>query len=312
MLQEALDDVVIKTIRDEVKSGRIKIQVANDLGISYYLVKKHTKDIPTILSIPKQLQQRIQEEIKKGKSIRQIAEELNVSRDTVIKYTREIPKKPNKNRKRSTGQIAQIRKYVLKYNSKSEAARKLGLSYSIIRWYTKDIKMDNKLSEEKIKKIREKVINGTPKKQVARELNVSWTAVAKYTADIPQHLYYKPHSKGGSPAIRGRTLKILKKLLIDGYYIFSRQGDIGLYHTLRKHFPTICKVRMCRKTIIFLEDKSDIAIMAYLKSLDKRITNYYELKQVIKAFKTNMTSEEKKKYIHKKKSIRQGFCNKNQ
>lgn len=81
-------------------------------------------------------------------------------------------------------------------------------------------------------------------------------------------------------------LKILKKLLTDGYYIFSKQGDIGLYHTLRKHFPNIHRVRACRKTIIFLEDKSDVAAKALLESTNKKIMSYQELNQIIKVFKT--------------------------
>ena len=99
-----------------IKKGKTKIQVVNELGISYYRVKKHTQDIPTILMIPKQLQQSIREEIKKGRSIHQTSKKLHVSRDTIIKYTRDIPKhwiKPG----RSPELKKEIRKNVIKYNS---------------------------------------------------------------------------------------------------------------------------------------------------------------------------------------------------
>ncbi len=123
MYQTTLDEVIIKTIRDKVKKGKTKIEVANELDISYYIVKKYTKDIPTILRIPVELEQQIREEVKKGKSIRQIAQELNVSRDSIIKYSRDIPKKPNIKRKRSLELIKQIRVNVRKYNSKSETSQ---------------------------------------------------------------------------------------------------------------------------------------------------------------------------------------------
>ena len=55
------------------------------------------------------------------------------------------------------------------------------------------------------------------------------------------------------------------------------------------------------------EDKSDIASRAYLESLDTRITDYCRLKRVIKAFKVDIDNDEKRRYIHKKKSKKRGF-----
>ena len=74
MHEIVLDENCIKTIRERVKNGETKIEVANKLGISYYTVKKYTRDIPTILRIPVELEQRIREEVKKGKSTWQVAE----------------------------------------------------------------------------------------------------------------------------------------------------------------------------------------------------------------------------------------------
>jgi len=114
-------------------------------------------------------------------------------------------------------------------------------------------------------------------------------------------MYYtpQPHSKGGDPHLGGRTLTILKILLINGYYIFSEQGDNDLYHTLRKHFPNIHKVRACRKTIIFLEEKSNEAIRGLLESINKRKISYWELEKISKAFKSKLTTKEKEKYRNK-------------
>ena len=61
MSKKALDNTYIQKLRDEVKNGKNKIQVAMKYNISYYLVKKHTQDIPTILSIPKELQLKIRQ-----------------------------------------------------------------------------------------------------------------------------------------------------------------------------------------------------------------------------------------------------------
>lgn len=64
---------------------------------------------------------------------------------------------------------------------------------------------------------------------------------------------------------------------------------------------------MYNGVIYYLENNSDIATRDFLGSLDKKITNYHELKQVIKAFEANIDSNEKRRYVHKKKSKGQNF-----
>lgn len=142
-------------------------------------------------------------------------------------------------------------------------------------------------------------MNGKSKYQVSKDLNISYLTVIKHTEDLTNH-------PKGRPGLRGETLEMLKKLTQDGYVICS-PGYFHNYLTLRKHFPMICRVNVYGKTIIFLEDKSDIATRAYLESLNRKITNYHELKRIIDIFKTNMDSEEKKRYVHKKKSKKQSF-----
>ncbi len=299
MPQTTLPEIIAKVIRDKVKSGKTKIEVANELDVSYYMVKKHTQDIPTILNIPKQLQQRIREEIKKGKSIRQAAKELHVSRDTVIKYTRDIPKKPKIKRKRSPELIKQIRANVRKYNSKFETARKMGLTYKTVGYYTEDIITVKRISKETRDKIRDKVKQGKTKAQVARELNLSISIVSNNTQDI-----YKIPKKAD---INYRAFILLKELINNGYAFSSSKYGLKDYQILKTKFPSIHRVKMYGRVIFYLEDKSDIAARTFLESLDKKITNYHELKQVIKTFKVNMDSEEKSRYLHKKNSKGRDF-----
>lgn len=299
MHQTTLDDIIIKTIRERVKKGKTKIEVANELDISYYIVKKYTKDIPTILRISVELEQQIREEVKKGKSIRQIAKELNVSRDSIIKYSRDIPKKPKIKRKKSPELIKQIRANVRKYNSKSETARKMGITHKTVRYYTEDVITIKRISKETKDKIRTKVKQGKTKAQVARELNLPISIVSKNTQDI-----YKVPKK---PDINYRAFLLLEELMNNGYAFSSSKWGLKDYQVLKKKFPLIHRFKMYGRVIFYLEDKSDIAVRAFLESLDKRITNYYELKQVINSFKANIDSEEKKMYIHKKKSKRGGF-----
>ncbi|MCK5260800.1 MAG: hypothetical protein KAJ44_01300 [Thermoplasmatales archaeon] len=252
------------------------------------MVKNHTTDIPTIYRIPVELEQRIREEVKRGKTKIQVAEELNVSYCTVCKYTRDLIR----SRKTPPEVIKQIRTYVRKYNSRIQAAIKVGVSYPTVRWYTRDIPIKRGIPSEKVEKIRMKVMKGTPKYQVAQDFNLSYLTVLKYTRDLPGH-------PGGRSGIRGKTLELLKKLISDGYIICS-SGHTYRYQTLRKYFPTIRRVNACGKTVIFLEDKSNIAVKALLEASNKKIMSYQELKQITKVFDTSLNQHEKKQFLYSK------------
>ena len=138
MSQTTINDFIRKTITDEVKKGKTKIEIANELGYSYYTVKKYTQDVHTLSRISDEIIQKMRSEYNKGKTKRQVAKELHVSRDTVIKYTKDFTGEPIRNKKRPEEDVARIREYVLKYQSKSEAARRLGLSIGTLVQDPKD------------------------------------------------------------------------------------------------------------------------------------------------------------------------------
>ena len=198
-----LSESVIQTIRDEVKKGKYKIEVALELGLSYYTVKKYTKDIRTILGIPLELEQRIKDEVDKEKSKRQVARELHVSRDTVQKYTRNMPRKPFIWRKRSKEQIEQIQHTFLKCKSKTETAKRLGLTYWAVRWHTRDMPMNQGVPEDLKEKIRGRVQQGISKSQIAREMKLSRSYVTRFTKDM----------QFGSPIIRRQNPHLSKETI---------------------------------------------------------------------------------------------------
>jgi DNA-binding CsgD family transcriptional regulator len=291
-IQITLKKWLIKYIRDEVKSGKTKIEVANQLGIGYYTVKKYTRDIPTNQNIPKQLQQRIREEIKKGKSTRQVANELDVSRDTVIKYTRDIPKNPVIKKRRSPEQIEQIRANVRKYNSKMETSRKMGLTYRTVEYYTQDILIKRGISPDVIEKIRNEVKKGKLKTQVAKEMDLSLNMVSRHTMDI--------QTTKKKVDISYKSFQLLQELLKKGYAFSCSQYGCKEYQILKMKIPSVYKAKISGRTIFYMDEKSDIAAEEFLRTLNKRIMSYQELMRILKLFKTNMKPKEKNKYLHNK------------
>lgn len=303
MSQTTIDDFIIKTIVDAVKNGKNKIDVANELGCTYYFVKKHTKDIHTPLRISHELEQQIRNEVKNGSSIRQTAEKLNVCRWTVIKYTRDIEKKPIIRRKYFSELIEEIRVNVRKYNSKTLVAKEMKLTYNMVRWCTRDIPIIKKtlISPERKEFIRNEVKKGKMKTQLAEDMNLPYHAILRITSDI--------HSCKKKADISHRALLLLQEIMSKGYAFPNNRHGLKEYLILKKKFPNLYRVEMERKSIFFFEDKSDVAARAFLASFDQRITNYHQLKRVIKAFKVNMNPDEKRNYIHRKKLKMQRFDN---
>jgi hypothetical protein len=158
------------------------------------------------------------------------------------------------------------------------------------------------MSVELRKKIRDEVNSGKSKRQVAIQFAVSEKTVCYHTKDICITPFRKIR-------VQDRKLELLKDLLNGGYALASKKYGTPEYNELRKHFPTICKVKMYGRIIFFLEDKKHIATRAFLENSQRKIMSYQELKQVTKIFDTNLSIKEKRSFIGKFRS-KKGYKNK--
>jgi DNA-binding CsgD family transcriptional regulator len=286
-LQTNLKMFSIRHIRDEVKSGKTKKQVANEIGISYHKVRKYTGDIYRSLRIPYKLEKQIREEVKNGKTKKQVAKEFGLCTKTVSRYTRNI-KTSNPISKQ---QVETIREEVKKYKSKVKVAKMLNISYRTVLYYTRDIIIRKKPSKEMIEQIREEVKGGKSRLQVSKDIKLSYHVVCNYSIDLPStKTVYKRHT-----GIKGRALEILNILMSDGYHICIPR-DVAKYRLLKKRIPTIYKVHLYNKTIVFLEEKSNEAIRGFLEHINKRKISCHELEKISKVFNSKLSRSDKKKY----------------
>ena len=157
--------------------------------------------------------------------------------------------------------------------------------------------MTKHLSKETLQKIRDEIQSGKSKYQTAADFGLHPTVVYRWTQDLPGGQY-------GWPGIRGKTLEILQELIKHGYILCTNFNAGHKYRILRKYFPNICKINMHNKTILFLEDRADVAARAFLSNMNRKIMSFQELKQVTKTFGIELSSEEKQKIIDKAKKIK--------
>jgi hypothetical protein len=141
--------------------------------------------------------------------------------------------------------------------------------------------------------IRRKIKTGKTKFQIAKELHVASATVYYWTKDVP--------SNGcGWPGIRGKTLDMLQELLTKGYVFASCDNFQNRYLTLRKYFPTIRRINIYNRNILYLDGKEDVAARAFIDKVHKRIISFQELKQITKVFGADLNRSEKQAFLLKK------------
>jgi hypothetical protein len=145
------------------------------------------------------------------------------------------------------------------------------------------------LSPSKKAWITRKIKSGKTKHEIAEEMNLPHQIVYYWTRAYPS-------KNCGWPGIRGQTLDVLQEIITKGYAISS-----GLprpqYRTLRKYFPSICKITIHNRSIYVLEGKQEIAVKAFLGMTNKKIISYQDLKQVTDVFNVSLSKKDKEAFL---------------
>jgi len=186
-----------------------------------------------------------------------------------------------------------IRQQVLKGTSKAQVARDLGVSYRTVWNHTKDIRTQRVLSRDLIETIRQEVKNGASKYLTAQKYDVTPSTVYYWTKDIPGR-------NCGWPGIRGKTLEMLKELVVNGFLLPTGENVHGQFLTLRKYFPSVYRISMYGKQIFLLKGREEEAVRAFLGCTRKKIISYQELHQVTEVFGADISMKEKKAFLFKK------------
>jgi hypothetical protein len=191
--------------------------------------------------------------------------------------------------------IKEIRKAIRNGKPKIQVSYEFGLSYKKVLRLTSDIKTKRGISQVLRKKIRNEVKNGRSKRQTALYFGVSENTVCYHTKDI----CLRPFK---NLRVHDKKLELMKDLLRDGYALPSKKYHTPEYNELKRHFPSICKVKMYDRVIFYLEDKKDAATRAFLDNSKRKIISYQELKRVTKTFDSNLNIKEKRQIIKDNRS----------
>jgi len=188
-----------------------------------------------------------------------------------------------------------IRKEVKEGKSKLQVSKEFNIPYKKVLRLTSDIKTKRGISKELRNKIRQEVKGGRSKRQTALYFGVSENTVCYHTRDICLRPFKNLH-------VHDKKLELMKDLLRDGYALPSKKYHTPEYNELKRHFPSICKIKMYDRVIFYLEDKKDVATRAFLDNSKRKIISYQELKRVTKTFDSNLNIKEKRLIIEDNRS----------
>ena len=118
-------------------------------------------------------------------------------------------------------------------------------------------------------------------KRTGNKLGLSYDTVLFYTRDIRLKSRKMDIDYLG---IYGKSLDLLKELLLNGYAFSSGKYGLKEYMKLKKFFPKIRRTKLYGKMIYYLDDKSIPALKAFVEGLNKKVISYQELKQIKNIF----------------------------
>ncbi|MCK4496831.1 MAG: hypothetical protein KAU24_01445 [Candidatus Aenigmarchaeota archaeon] len=145
--------------------------------------------------------------------------------------------------------------------------------------------------------IREEVRMGKNRSDVAKKFNVPYPTVAKLAEGLSGY-------GRGNRNIGTRTMGMLKSILKDGYFIPNNSNSWKTcenYRTLRKYFNSIRKVRARGRSIIFIENRKEDTLKAFIEVLGLKRMDYGKLSLISSLFGVKLQKQDKADIIGKTK-----------
>ena len=257
--------------------------------------------------------------VKSGLSRNEVARRLGFSSNYVCNLCLDLPlKRPNRYPQEM---VEKTRKLSNEGLSKLLISKELGVSYQWVKEHLYDVNASKALSNEAVEKIKDQFVQGVSKTDISKKLRLSPTTVEKYMPKVSTRRRFDPEiGKKAIAMVRGglsrettatilgvsykfiwnrtkrirrdgnvifgkRMLKILGKLLLDGFY-FARRNEIPVCRYMMGHLPI--RLVVYRRKFVFVAPGRERGAVAEI--ITKCYHNHIgsrRLKRIAKAFSIN-------------------------
>jgi hypothetical protein len=153
-----------------------------------------------------------------------------------------------------------------------DLAKKYGVHRSAISRRCKALYKSRKIPVETKNKVIKAIKNGYTKAEAAEIYTLNIGTVVNFT----RHL--QGHHRQGYPIIRQNGIKLLNRLMTDGYLISD--FVVSTVRNLQRHFPMICSARYKDKTFFYLNGREEGTIEAFFREKPDRIISYSAIEEL--------------------------------
>jgi len=153
-----------------------------------------------------------------------------------------------------------------------DLAEKYGVDRSTISNRCKAMYKSRKIPVEIKNKVIKAIKEGYTKAEAAQLYELNIGTVVNFTKNI------QGHSRQGNHILRQNGIKLLNRLMTDGYLMSD--FVVPTARNLQRRFPVIMSARYRCKTFFYLKGREQETIEAYFRDRPDRIINYHAVEEI--------------------------------
>ncbi len=174
-----------------------------------------------------------------------------------------------------------------------ELAKRFGVSTSTIYRRAKYPLKAHDIPLETKNKVVKAIQNGYTKAEAAQMYDLNIGTVVNFTKHI------KGHPKQGVHVIRQQGIKLLNRLMADGYLISD--FVVHTVRNLQKHFPMIMSARYRDKTFFYLQGREEETIEAFFREKPDRVISYHAIEEMAYLLGVKVSKKDQRNLLEKYK-----------
>ena len=191
--------------------------------------------------------------------------------------------------------IKQIQKLLKEGHKPKDIAKKYGVHVSVIYRRVKDNFEGNKIPVEIKNKVIKAIKQGYTKAEAAQLYGLNIGTVYNFTRELG----IKGDRAQGNHIIRKNGIKLLNRLLTDGYLISD--FNVPVVRNLQQKFPIIRSARYKDKTFFYLPGREEETIEAFFREKPGRVINYKSIEELSYLLGIKISNKDQRKLLEKYK-----------
>ena len=180
-----------------------------------------------------------------------------------------------------------------------DLAKKYGVDRSTISNRCKAMYQSRKIPVEIKNKVIKAIKEGYTKAEAAQLYGLNIGTVVNFTKNI------QGHSRQGNHVLRQNGIKLLNRLMTDGYLMSD--FVVPTARNLQRRFPVIMSARYRYKTFFYLKGREQETIEAYFRDRPDRVINYHAVEEISYLLGVQISKKDQSNLLEKYKGKHKSY-----